>query len=192
MSGTSGRRGTRGRMVESSAQLLRERGAAAVTVDAVLAHSGAPRGSVYHHFPGGRDEILLAGLERSGGYISQRLERATAEGDPVRVVAWFVAFWKSALLDTDFQAGCPVVAATADGRRPLPEVSAAAAAILDTWHRQLVDLVRADGHPAGRSETLATLIVAAIEGAIVLCRSVRSVTPLDDVAAELTHLLETR
>ena len=57
---------TRARMLDSTALLLRERGVGGVTVDAVLAHSGAPRGSVYHHFPGGRNQLLLEALEASG------------------------------------------------------------------------------------------------------------------------------
>lgn len=56
--GTPRRGQTRPRMIESTIALLRERGAAGMTIDAVLEHSGAPRGSVYHHFPGGRRELL--------------------------------------------------------------------------------------------------------------------------------------
>ena len=68
-------------MLDSAVLLLRERGAAGVTVDAVLAHSGAPRGSVYHHFPGGRNEMVLGAVRQAGDYIGAMVNDSAAEGD---------------------------------------------------------------------------------------------------------------
>ena len=65
-------------MLDSAVLLLRERGAAGVTVDAVLAHSGAPRGSVYHHFPGGRNELILGALRQAGDYIAVIVDESVA------------------------------------------------------------------------------------------------------------------
>lgn len=177
-------------MVESAAVLLRERGVAGVTVDAVLAHSEAPRGSVYHHFPGGRDEILLAALDRAGEFISAKLHRALADGDPRGAVQSFVRFWKRALTDSDFRAGCPAAAVVVDGRRDVEGAAEAVHAIFERWHQDLTVLLASAGHDPQRAERLATLILAAIEGAIILCRATGEVRPLDDVAAELTLLLD--
>ena len=177
-------------MVDSAAVLLRERGVAGVTVDAVLAHSEAPRGSVYHHFPGGRDEILLAALDQAGEFISAKLDRAIADGDPRGAVRSFVRFWKRALTDSDYRAGCPAAAVVVDGRQDVPAVAETVRGIFDRWHRDLTALLVSDGHNPDRAGRLATLILAAIEGAIVLCRSAGDVHPLDDVAAELDLLLD--
>jgi len=181
---------TRARMLDSTALLLRERGVGGVTVDAVLAHSGAPRGSVYHHFPGGRNQLLLEALAQSGAFVSDRLDRAVAAGDASAAVAAFVAFWRRALVESEFRAGCPVVAVAVDSRPDVPETADTVRAVFDRWHEQLARLLRADGYPAERAETLATTTVSAIEGAIILSRARQDVAPLDHVGAELANLLD--
>ncbi|MDQ1248458.1 MAG: hypothetical protein QG597_2830 [Actinomycetota bacterium] len=179
-------------MVESAAVLLGARGVAGVTVDAVLADSGAPRGSVYHHFPGGRDEVLLAGLDQAGEVISAKLDQALAEGDPHAAVASFVRFWKRLLVDSDFRAGCGVVAVVVDSRPDVPQALEGARAIFDRWHRVLTGVLVSDGFAAERADRLATMMVAAVEGAIVLCRAGGDVAALDAVAAEIDLLLDIR
>jgi AcrR family transcriptional regulator len=177
-------------MLNSAVQLLRERGAAGVTVDGVLAHSGAPRGSVYHHFPRGRDELLLGALRQAGDFITGYLESAVATGDVRKMLEKFVAFWKRTLLDSDFRAGCPIVAVAVGSRIDAPEEEALVAQIFATWHDCLVRLLATRDVDPARAARLATLVVAAIEGAVVLCRAQREVTPLDDVLAELCPLIE--
>ncbi|WP_439956311.1 TetR/AcrR family transcriptional regulator, partial [Mycobacterium avium] len=70
------RGGTRTKMLASAAEVMRERGAAGVTIDAVLARSGAPRGSVYYHFPDGRNQILAEALRYSGDSITALIDQA--------------------------------------------------------------------------------------------------------------------
>lgn len=67
-------------MITSTAALIRERGARATSIDAVLEHSGAPRGSVYHHFPGGREQLLREATVFSEEYVARRIERGSDEG----------------------------------------------------------------------------------------------------------------
>jgi TetR/AcrR family transcriptional repressor of lmrAB and yxaGH operons len=180
---------TKQRMVDSAVALLRERGAAGVTVEAVLAHSGAPRGSVYHHFPGGRNELILAAARHAGDYIAAMLDEAVADGDPRAALERFVRFWKGALAATDYLAGCPILALAVDSREDTSEVADLVREIFRRWHDDLRNLLTADGVPPERARRLATLIVSATEGAIVLCRAHRDDTPLDDVLAELAPLL---
>lgn len=172
------RSNTRDRMIDSAIVVLRERGANAVTVDSVLAHSGAPRGSVYHHFPGGRDEIVLAAVERAGNFVSTRLERAVVE-NPALAIDTFVDFWKRMLRDSDFRAGCPIAALAVDARADLPQAEHLVQQNLARWHAALMTV-----YPP----PLATTIVAAIEGAIILCRAQGTTDPLDDVASQLAVL----
>ena len=182
-------RSTRQRMLDSAVLLLRERGAAGVTVDAVLAHSGAPRGSVYHHFPGGRNEILLGAVRLAGDYIAAMVDESVADGDARRTVERIGRFWKKALTNTDYKAGCPVVAMATDSREHVPDAAALVREIFARWHASLSDTLSANGFATERARRLATLIVSSIEGAIILCRAQRDLTPLDDVLAELTPLL---
>jgi TetR/AcrR family transcriptional regulator, lmrAB and yxaGH operons repressor len=178
-------RPTRDRMVDSAVALLRERSSAGVTIDAVLAHSGAPRGSVYHHFPGGRDQLVREAVERSGRYVARLI--AEADGHPGDVVRRFVVFWEQVLTATDYLAGCPVVALTVDAgeaERPLVEE------VFAGWYRGLLEVFTRNGIEAQRAARLATLTIAATEGAILLCRAQRSAEPLHAVATELRLLLD--
>ncbi|TQN30210.1 TetR family transcriptional regulator [Haloactinospora alba] len=190
MERTGGR--TKQRMLDGAVALLRERGAAAVTVDAVLARSGAPRGSVYHHFPGGRDELVRGAIERAGEHVSSELRAAVQHGDPASALEHFVESWKRSLLDTDYLAGCPVAAVAVDAQPAPPEATTLARTVFDRWHAQLEDLLTAHGTPAPRAARLATLTVAAVEGALLLCRTRRDTAPLDEVRAELAPLLAPR
>ncbi len=178
---------TRERMVRSAAALLQHRSAAGVSIDAVLAHSGAPRGSVYHHFPGGRDELIVDAVRLAGERIAAVIARADTR-KPSTVVETFVTFWRRELVESDFRAGCPVVALAVDGRDE-PDVVTEVFAL---WHTTLRTLLVAAGLDLARSARLAHLCVAAVEGAILLCRARRDTVPLDDVGAELGALLRSK
>src|ERR1700742_589860 len=104
------RGGTRPKMLASAAEVMRERGASGVTIDAVLARSGAPRGSVYYHFPEGRSQILAEALRYSGDSITASIDAAADRGARA-LLREFIEFWERLLTEGDFHAGCPVVAA---------------------------------------------------------------------------------
>src|SRR5688572_25165035 len=94
---------TRQRMVLSTAALLREYGAAATSIDRVLAHSGAPRGSVYHHFPGGRAQLIDEAVALAGDFVVGMIEAAAQADDPVEALDAFFALWRNRLTDSDFR-----------------------------------------------------------------------------------------
>lgn len=176
-------------MVDSTVLLMRERGASAVTVDAVLARSGAPRGSVYHHFPGGRSELIMSALADSSEYISAMLRRAAAQGDARAAWRDMVRFWKRTLAESDYRAGCPVLGLAVDSASEIPGAAAAVQTAFSDWESELAALLVTDGHPSRRARRMATLMLSAIEGAVILSRAERSSGPLDEVAAELDLLL---
>lgn len=180
---------TKSRMVASAVTLLRERGAAGVTIDAVLADSGAPRGSVYHHFPGGRDELLMTGATAAAKFITRLIDAAAADGDPATAIDAFVEFWRQSLLASDYRAGCPVVSLAVDARDDLPEAADLVRETFAIWQQKLAALLVEHGHTKARARSLAALVLASIEGAILLCRAERSDKPLKTVAAELRVLI---
>jgi AcrR family transcriptional regulator len=179
----------RERMIASAALLVRERGARATSIDDVLRHSGAPRGSVYHHFPGGREQLLREATALAGDFVAGRLERADAD-DPVAAFDAFLARYRADLLEHDFRPGCPVLAIaieSGDGERAL---QAQAGDVFRDWAARLTVLFERSGIPAGRAESLAVVAISAAEGALALSRAQRDVAPLDSVRAEIGALLE--
>lgn len=183
---------TRTKMLVSAAEVMRERGAAGVTIDEVLARSGAPRGSVYYHFPDGRNQILAEALRYSGDSITATIDEAVGRGARV-LLREYVEFWERLLTEGDFNAGCPVVAAaigcSADDD---PELSAEAGVILGRWCTAMTRAFVADGFSEADAASLAVMSISALEGAIVLCRSTRSVTPLRQVGDQLEFLIKAR
>jgi AcrR family transcriptional regulator len=179
---------TKRRMLVSAAEVLRERGAAGVTIDEVLSRSGAPRGSVYHHFPGGRNQILVEALHFAGDSMSSAIGHAASQG-PMALLREFVDFWEDVLRDSNFAAGCPVVAAAISTSDEDPRLCHDAAQIFDRWRVALTRSFVVDGFPDSEAAALATTMLAAIEGAVILCRSLRSAQPLRDVAENIEFLV---
>lgn len=182
---------TRARMLRSAALVLRERGAAGVTIDEVLARSGAPRGSVYHHFPDGRSQLLLEALQYAGNAITELIDEATPRGGTA-LVRGFVDFWENALTASDFTAGCPVVAAAVGSAEEAPALIPVAGQIFDRWCRALAAAFRTEGFDDADAAALALTCVAALEGAVVLCRSSHTAAPLRDVATQIEFLIKAK
>lgn len=175
-------------MVLSAAELLRERGAAAVTVDAVLARSGAPRGSVYHHFPGGRSQILREALQFAGDEIAERIDAAAGDSGTA-LLRQFADMWRQALISSDYSAGCPVLAAAIGSGRDEQQLASLAGEIFSRWRQASRQAYIREGFEPGEASALADTAIAALEGAVVLCRSTRSLDPLDDIARQLEFLV---
>lgn len=176
-------------MIEGAVESLRVHGASATSVDRVLSTTGAPRGSVYHHFPGGRTELINDAVVTAGTFMSEFIERLTADNDPVTALDHFAAMWRRTLVDSEFRAGCPVFAVAVETNDDAPEFARAAADVFARWERALADMLVRDGISELRARSLATLTVAAFEGAIALCRAQRDITALDDVVSELRALV---
>jgi TetR/AcrR family transcriptional regulator, lmrAB and yxaGH operons repressor len=182
---------TRKKMLMSAAQVMRERGAAGVTIDEVLARSGAPRGSVYYHFPDGRNQILTEALRYSGESITAMIDDAARWGARA-LLREFVEFWDRVLTEGDFAAGCPVVAAAIGSDCGDPNLSGEAGAILGRWCSALTRAFVNDGFDDDDAASLAVMSIAALEGAIVLARSTRSIDPLRQVGEQLEFLVKAR
>src|SRR3954453_23616558 len=159
----------RRRMIESAAVLFRERGVQGTSFSDVLAHSGAPRGSIYHHFSGGKAQLAGETTRWAGEFIVAGTVAALAEGDPVAALDSLRRWWTTVLRSSDYEAGCVIVAATVEGDRE-PSVPDAAAEGFRSGEGVLARALRGRGVATARARSVATLIIAAIEGAVVLSR----------------------
>lgn len=180
----------RNRMIQSAALLFRERGVEGTAFADVLEHSGAPRGSVYHHFPGGKQQIAEEATRWAGDFMAAGLAAALEQDDPLAALDTFVQLWAGILAESDYEAGCPIVAAALEGSRT-PGARAEAATAFSNWEQLLAQALAESGVHRDRARSLATLIIAAIEGAVVLARAERTTEPLARVAGELRTIAAT-
>ena len=178
---------SRRRMIRSAAVLFSSKGVDGTAFSDVIAHSGAPRGSIYHHFPGGKAELAEEATRYAGEYVAAALAAALAEDDPVATMTGFAAAVGKGLEQTKFQDGCPIVAAALEGSRT-PGARAAAANAIRSWEDLLAEAFERNGVAPERARSVATMIVAGIEGAIMLSRAEGSVEPLTRVTIELETL----
>lgn len=178
-------------MLASAVEVLRERGAGGLTIDAVLAHSGAPRGSVYHHFPGGRNQLLREALAFAGDEITAKIDEA-ADVSATALLRQFVELWSDVLTSSDFTAGNPVLAAAIGWGADEQQFTTLAAEIFTRWRDAARQTYIREGFDPPEATALAHMTIAALEGAAVLCRCMRSLDPLNDVAYEIEFLIKAR
>ncbi len=180
----------RERMVASAALLIRERGAQSTAIADVLAHSGAPRGSAYHYFPpGGRTQLLSEAVDYVADYVASKLAKAPSS---LEMLDGLTRFYRKNLIETEYRAGCPVLAVAVESGEPgsaNPVIDRAAEAFT-RWNDLIAQRLIADGITKDRAEDIAVTTTAALEGAIVLARAARDTEPLDIVHRQLRDLLE--
>ena len=169
-------------MVASAVALLARRGLQATSFSEVLEHSGAPRGSVYHHFPDGKNQMIDSALDAAGATAIELLDRKV--GEPAEdIAAWFLHIWREVLIRGKFEAGCAVlaVAVAADSAELLDHT----ARVFRAWRRRLAELLEQGGLERGDAVRFAAVLVASSEGAVVLARAEQSLEPFDLVAEQL-------
>jgi TetR/AcrR family transcriptional repressor of lmrAB and yxaGH operons len=179
-------RDTRTRMVRGAARMVGTRGSGGTSLRELAKEAGVPLGSTYHHFPGGKQQLVEEAVRSVGNHITRIIESArdTGAGDALDVLT---EEWRAVLEDSDFRTGCAVLAvATEDDA----DLRALATAVFATWQEQLCGVLIHAGVPEERSPRLARMIVASLEGAIALCRAEHSIAPLEDVAVELHTLVD--
>ena len=174
-------------MVTSAALLLREDGVAGTGFRDVVAHSGTPRGSIAHHFPGGKRQLVSEAVRWAGGLSSHAMR--TKAQTPQEIVRLIFGLYRRALFDTDFAAGCPV-GAVAQEAYDDAELRAAVQAVFDDWRDVLRTSLGAAGHDADAAAELADMAIASMQGAIMLSRVDGTTAALDRVEKRLLALVE--
>lgn len=177
---------TRTRMIYGAARMLGARGVGGLSLRDLAKEAGVPIGSTYHHFPGGRQQLIEEAVRTIGSAVERRLVLGRERG-PVAALDAFGEEWRTLLEDTGFTTGCPVFAvATGDD----DALRAAATEVLTAWRETLTDVLVEAGVDAARAPRLALFVVAAVEGAIALCRAEQSIAPLRDTMHEVHLLVE--
>ncbi|WP_280234931.1 TetR/AcrR family transcriptional regulator [Nocardia cyriacigeorgica] len=175
-------------LIGSAIELVRRNGVAGTGLSELLAHSGVSRRSIYLSFPGGKAELIAESTRVAGQAMSGWLREFTASS-PQRGIAAFLDRWKGVLRTSDYAAGCPVVAASL-GRSVAPEAAEVARQTYQEWEQILAERLAEHDVDAETAQSLATTMLAAVEGAVILSMAQNSTAPLDQVGKHLGELLD--
>ncbi len=178
----------RERMIEGAMRLLAQQGLQATSFADVLALTGAPRGSVYHHFPEGKDQLVSAAVDRAGAHALHALDGQQGVSAE-ELTTLFLRIWRAVLVRSQCGAGCAVLAVTV--ATDSPDLLQHAGAVFRSWRGQLAELFEHAGLSAQEAAQFAATLVAASEGAVVLSRAEQSLEPFNLVAAQLLQQVRT-
>lgn len=185
---------TRGRMLAGAVDLICRRGVNATSVREVVRQTGTPRGSIRHHFPSGKLQLVEEAVALADEQVSAPLEQLLLARGARAGLGLFIEAWRRRLAASGFEAGCPVLAVAVEqyldedgnpheeGERRLRALADAA---FGRWQGLLAAALEREGVAGERARRLAQLVVAAVEGSVAMCRAACSTAPLDEVRAEL-------
>jgi AcrR family transcriptional regulator len=168
-------------MVRSAATLIRERGIHGVGLREVVAHSGGPRGSLGRYFPGGKTQLMTEAIDVVIAELSEEVGEALAQAKTLpEAIGVIVAPWRRLLVDHDFALGCPMAATVVDAADN-DDLRIHVNELLTQWQASVADIYVKFGAPPSAADEQSTVLLAAIEGALILARARRSTEPLDTV-----------
>lgn len=181
---------SRERIVAGAADMISRRGLSATSIREMAKHAKAPLGSTYHFFPEGKQQLAGEAVRYTGAWVARRL-RKELEAGPAAGLSAFLDLWRRIVVESDFHAGCPVLAVAIEEppAGEIPPALTAAAEVFEEWEGLLAASLREHGAEAKQAAQLATLIVAAVEGTVAMCRAKRSTQPLDHAAEQLQALV---
>jgi AcrR family transcriptional regulator len=171
----------RARMVQSAATLMRERGIHGVGLREVVAHSGGPRGSLGRYFPGGKTQLMSEAIDVALAGLNDELERTLTGAQTFpEAIGMILAPWRRLLADHEFALGCPLAATIVDAAEN-DELRLHVSDLLARWQVAVADVYIKFGASPAVADEHATVLLAALEGALILARAHRSTAPLDTV-----------
>jgi len=180
---------TRDRLVSATGRLLRQQGYAATGLNQVMSEANAPKGSMYFHFPGGKEELAAAAVDRFAARITANMTSLLARRNVADAISGFFDLYIEHFERTDFRDGCVVATVALDEAGTHELLADAASRALHTWVDLVADALESEGRPHAEAHDLATLVIAALEGAIVMAKGERSVEPFVAARNSLQRIL---
>lgn len=183
--------GTRERFLRAGAELFRRKGFQGTATKDIMARAGAPSGSLYHFFPGGKEQLGVEAARRSGERYQRLIRKVIRDaGHPAEVIGAFFRYAADALTASDYADGCPIGTLALDVASSHEPVREVCAAVLQDWQDVLADELWKVGWSRREAQSRASFAVAALEGAILLGRTQRSIEPLRRTARHVRDVLE--
>jgi TetR/AcrR family transcriptional regulator, lmrAB and yxaGH operons repressor len=177
-------------MIRAAADLMQRRGYVGTGVADILAKAGAPRGSLYHHFPGGKREIAIEAARFSGRVFERDLDRIAAESTSTNdYLEALCKLSKRDLLATDFDASCPIAATALDVPHDEHEILQACASAFDLWSKSVTIGLHRAGLDIAIASKLGPFFVTTLLGAVMSARASRDIQIIDDSFEQLLLLI---
>lgn len=181
---------SRQRLVAAMCNALQTHGMNGIGLTELLATAGAPKGVLYHHFPGGKTELVVAAIDFTVGAMMARLDKLLADQpDPIGVLQGWMSGAQRLLGDSGFARGCPLATVALESTTQDLEIRAALARGFAAIRGRICNALVASGHGQASAQGLAALIVSAYEGGLLQARVEGSVAPMKLVSATLAQLL---
>lgn len=181
---------TRDKMVSTAATLFQRQGIAATGWRQIVAESGTPWGSQSHHFPGGKEELAVAALTKAGADYERLVRHAFGSQHPADAVRTWVDVAGGVLEATGWTDGCPVATVALERAHDGGPIGETCRSVLASWRDAIAVGLGEAGADTEQSARVATLVLASIEGALLLARAERDRRPLVDVGEQLATMLE--
>ncbi len=177
---------TRARMLSTAATLFRRQGYNATGLNQILTESRAPKGSLYFHFPQGKEQLAAEAVAQSGAGLGLRMAGATAGAPDARAaVVAVAALLAQGLAESDFQEGCPVATVALESATGSEPIRTACADTYAAWLQGLAARLRHSGVAEREAGELADLVLASLQGALLLARVRRDVAVIHSVGEQV-------
>lgn len=182
---------TQQRLIGTTIESLRANGYSGTGMGDVIRRSGVPRGSVYHHFPGGKADLAASAIREGGASMADRLRMMhERSGSVAKATEQFCDYYRDSLEATDFVAGCPIATVALEGPSLEPRVREQAGSAFASLVCVVSEALVADGVRPPRADHLASVIVSSIEGGIMLSKATGDVTHLTNARDWLIESIE--
>ncbi|MBL8558448.1 MAG: TetR/AcrR family transcriptional regulator [Hyphomonadaceae bacterium] len=159
-------------MIEAATTLFRRRGYEGVGVAELLSFSGAPRGSLYFHFPGGKEQIAIEAVTRAGEAVRDGIRARSAITSSVEdYIETAFAGWAVNLEASDYENGCIIALVGLEAASASPALKKAADDAFASWEVELAEMAMSKGLEREGAQTFATAFICAVEGAIMMART---------------------
>jgi TetR/AcrR family transcriptional repressor of lmrAB and yxaGH operons len=181
---------SKGKTLAAAAKLFRQQGYHGTALHDILAAGGSPRGSLYFHFPGGKEQIGEAALTLAGEALRQGIARAAEASESAEIfLVRIVRAMTADLEHSDYREGCPIATTALETSAQSEVLGAATRTAFQKWESEIKRGLERFGMTADEADPLATIVLSQLEGALLLARTYRSPAPLHRAEQALKLLL---
>jgi TetR/AcrR family transcriptional regulator, lmrAB and yxaGH operons repressor len=184
---------SKGKTLAAAAKLLRQQGYHGTALHDILAAAGSPRGSLYFHFPGGKEEIGEAALALSAEAVRQGIGRAAEASESAEIfLVRIVRGMAAGLEGSDYKEGCPVATTALETSAQSAVLGSASRDAFRKWELEIKRGLERFGMTSQDADLVATLVLSQLEGALLLARTYRSLAPIHRAEQAVKLLMRAR